>query len=179
MNRYDFFCKSILKKLCYNNCWFYLNNSETVKAIGVFQHLVTFHQRHSCQIRYPQLAQVPRYWAKLRRRNSDFWIFGQSLIKENYHNSRTSDDIDMKHGPLTKIGKNKRTSKKMMMTSCQQMVTSLPFFQFIANLELYGSQILGAQSMKLTFSSKVTFYVTKTENRTKKSITQLSHYGFE
>ena len=29
---------------------------------------------------------------------SDFRISGQSLIKENYHNSRTSDDIDMKRG---------------------------------------------------------------------------------
>ena len=27
---------------------------------------------------------------------SDFRISGQSLIKENYHNSRTSDEIDMK-----------------------------------------------------------------------------------
>ena len=36
---------------------------------------------------------------------SDFRISGQSLIKENCHNSRTSDDIDMKLGPLTKICK--------------------------------------------------------------------------
>ena len=44
---------------------------------------------------------------------SDFQIFGQSLIKENCHNSRTSDAIDMKVGPLTKLNKrNKTTSKK-------------------------------------------------------------------
>ena len=43
---------------------------------------------------------------------SDFWISGQSLIKENCHNSRTSNDIDMKLGPVTKLDKrNKITSK--------------------------------------------------------------------
>ena len=36
---------------------------------------------------------------------SDFRISGQSLTKENCHNSRTSDDIDMKLGPVTKLGK--------------------------------------------------------------------------
>ena len=40
-------------------------------------------------------------------------ISAQSLLKENCHNSRTSDDIDMKLGPVTKIDKrNKATSKK-------------------------------------------------------------------
>ena len=43
---------------------------------------------------------------------SDFWISGQSLIKRNCPNSRTSDDIDMKLGPVTKLDKrNKITSK--------------------------------------------------------------------
>ena len=38
---------------------------------------------------------------------------GQSLIKENCHNSRTNDDTDMKLGPVTKLDKrNKTTSKK-------------------------------------------------------------------
>ena len=38
----------------------------------------------------------------------------QSLIKENCHNFRTSDDIDMKLGPVTKLDKgNKTTSKKI------------------------------------------------------------------
>ena len=44
---------------------------------------------------------------------SDFRISGQSLIKENCHNSRVRDDIDMKLGPVTKLEKrNKTTSKK-------------------------------------------------------------------
>ena len=45
---------------------------------------------------------------------SDFLISGQFLIKENYHNSRTSDNIDMKPGPVTKGDKrNKPTLKKI------------------------------------------------------------------
>ena len=42
----------------------------------------------------------------------DFWISGQSLIKENCHNLRTSDDNDMKLGPVTKFDKRNKTSKK-------------------------------------------------------------------
>ena len=47
----------------------------------------------------------PRYWAKLKRGYFLFRISGQSLIKENCHNSRKSDDIDMKLGPVTKLDK--------------------------------------------------------------------------
>ena len=71
-----------------------------------------------------------------------FPISGQSLIKENCHNSKTSDDIDMKLGPVTKLDqRNKMTLKNLAMTPCSQIVTSLLFFQFIANLEQSGSRI--------------------------------------
>ena len=66
---------------------------------------------------------------------SDFRVSGQSLIKENCHNSRTSDDIDMKLGPVTKVDiRNKTASKKLTMMSCQQIVTSMSFFQIWSNL---------------------------------------------
>ena len=76
---------------------------------------------------------------------SNFQISGKSLIKENCYNSRTSDDIDIKLGPVTKLDKkNKTTSKKfddeVMLENC----TSLSFFQFMANMELSGSWILDA-----------------------------------
>ena len=45
-----------------------------------------------------------------------------------------------------------------------------------SHLEQYGSRIPDAWSVKFTFSSTVTFYLTKTENRTKKSLTQLSYH---
>ena len=40
-------------------------------------------------------------------------IYGQSLIKENCHNSRTSHDINTRLGPVTILGKiNKATLKR-------------------------------------------------------------------
>ena len=60
---------------------------------------------------YSLHAPVFRYWVKLRP--GYFWISGQSLIKRNCHNSWTSDDIDIKLEPITKLDKrNKTTSKK-------------------------------------------------------------------
>ena len=45
---------------------------------------------------------------------SDFWISGQPLIKRNCHYSRTSDYINMKLGPVTKIDKrNKKPPTKI------------------------------------------------------------------
>ena len=63
--------------------------------------------------------------------------------------------------------------------SCQKIVTSLSFFQFMVNLEQSGNRIPHAQSVKLTFSLIVTFYLTKAENRTKKFLTQLLNDCFE
>ena len=53
------------------------------------------------------------------RQNSDggishFRISGQSLIKGNCHNSRTSEDIDMKVGLVTKLDKRKSNVKKVL-----------------------------------------------------------------
>ena len=58
-------------------------------------------------------------------------------------------------------------------------MTSLSFFQFMANLQPSGIWIPDACFLKLTFSLIVTFHLTKPENRTKKSLTQLSYYCFE
>ena len=44
---------------------------------------------------------------------SDFRISGESLIRENCHNSRTSNDVDMKLEPINKLDKrNNTTSNK-------------------------------------------------------------------
>ena len=56
---------------------------------------------------------------------SNFRISGQSLIKQNCHNSRTSDDIDMNFGTKAKLDKrNKTTSKKfddyVMSANCDR-----------------------------------------------------------
>ena len=61
------------------------NNSETVKETFIRDILAMF-------------APVSRYWAKLRRGYFRFPDFISTVIMENRHNSRTSNDIDMKLG---------------------------------------------------------------------------------
>ena len=66
---------------------------------------------------------------------SNFRISGQSLRKENWHNSRNRDDIDMKLGPVTKLDKrNKTTSKKIdddvMLENWEVIVIFLIYGQF-------------------------------------------------
>ena len=90
---------------------------------------------------------------------SDFQISSQSLIKKNCYNSRTSNDIGIKLGPVIKLNKkNTVTLKKLTMMSCQQIVMSLLFFQFMANLEQSGSRIPDAWSVKVAFSLTAIFY---------------------
>ena len=73
----------------------------------------------------------------------------------------------MKFEPVTKINKrNTATSKKfsdgVIPASCDVIVTFPIYGQFGAIRK-----------------PKVIFYITKTESRTKKSLTQLSYYCFE
>ena len=160
--------------------WFSLNKSEAVKAV-----ILAF-----CSIQWlfigdihskfwiPNLSQSPDIGSNSDENIYDFRISGQSLINENCSNSRTSNDIGMKLGPVTNLDKrNTATSKKLMMTSCQQM--SLSNFWFMTNLEQSGSWIPDAWFVKLTFSLIITFYLTKIENRSEQSLTQLSYYCFQ
>ena len=67
-------------------------------------------------------------------------VFPIYLVKENCHNSRTSSDIDMKLGPVTKLDKrDTATSKKIddnvMSVNCDATVIFLIF----GNLEQSGS----------------------------------------
>ena len=60
-----------------------------------------------------------------------------------------------------------------MSENCDVIVIFRIFGQFGAVL------IPNTESAKVMFSVIVTFYLTKTEDRTKKSLTQLSHYCFK
>ena len=93
----------------------------------------------------PNFVSVTRHSLKILGKTSDFRISGQSLMKENCHNSRISNDIDMKLGPVTKFNKrNKTTSKNFAMSSSQQIKMSLSFFPFMVNLEQSESWIADA-----------------------------------
>ena len=77
----------------------------------------------------------------------------------------------MKLGLVTKLDKRKETkSKKFENDFMSEIVTPLPFFQFTTNLEQCGSRIPGAYPVKLKFLLIVSFYLSKTENRIKKSL---------
>ena len=77
----------------------------------------------------PNFVSLTRHSLQILGKTSDFRISGQSLMKENCHNSRISNDIDMKLGPVTKFNKrNKTTSKNSTMSSSQQIEMSLSFF---------------------------------------------------
>ena len=69
----------------------------------------------------------------------------------------------------------KQRQKNLTVTSCRKIVTSFPFFQFTANLKQSRSRIPDVKTymLKLTFSSIATFYLTKIENRAKRSLTLL------
>ena len=60
---------------------------------------------------------------------SDFQISGQSFIKENGHNSRTSDDMDMKLGPVTELAKRTKTpSKKVDVDAMSEISEAIVIF---------------------------------------------------
>ena len=110
---------------------------------------------------------------------SDFWVSGQPLIKGNFHNSRTIDDIDMQLGLLTKLDRNKTTSKKfdhVMSKNCDAIVI-FPIYRQFEAIRKPDSRCIVWNN--LYFLLIVTFYLTKTENRAKKSPTLLLHYCFE
>ena len=83
----------------------------------------------------PKLLQSPDIGQNSDGVFSDFRISGQSLVKVNCHNSKTSDDIGMKPKPVTKRDKrNKNNVKKIndevMSVNCDVIVIFLSYGQF-------------------------------------------------
>ena len=72
---------------------------------------------------------------------------------------------------LTRETKNvKKFDDDVISENCDVIV----IFQFLANLEQFGGWISDTESEKVLLSVKVTFCLTKTENRTNKSNTALT-----
>ena len=162
------------------HCWFSLNYSETVKAVTLrIGNFVAF-SNISTESYVTNLVSLSLISLQILGKThaggiSDFQICGQSLVKVNCQSSRASGDIDMKLGPVTKHDKSsKTTSKNLTMISCRQIVTSLSFFGFIPQI----GAIRKPDSWRI-ITLTVTFYLTKTGNRSKKSLIQLLHYRFE
>ena len=86
----------------------------------------------------------------------------------------------MKLGPVTKLDKKNTTmSKKIDDDFVSANMTSLSVFRLMVNLKQFGSRIPDAWSMILSFSSITTFDQTENENKTKKSLTQVSYCCLE
>ena len=82
-------------------CWFSLNNSAAAKAVTLEFYSIQYPFMKDILANFgiPNLFQSPDIWQNSDKGISDFRISGQSLIKENCHKSKTSDDIDMEPGP--------------------------------------------------------------------------------
>ena len=83
----------------------------------------------------PYLSQSPDIGENADEGVFDFQISGQSLTKQNCRNSRTSDDIDMKHGPVTKLDKRnkailKKTGDDVMLGNCDIILIFPIYSQF-------------------------------------------------
>ena len=82
----------------------------------------------------------------------------------------------MKLGPVTKLDKRNKTMSKKFDVVMSENCDVIAFSQ---NLEHSRGWVLDTESAKVMFSVTVTFCLTNTANRTKKSLTQLSHYCFQ
>ena len=97
-------------------CSFSLYKSERVKAVTLafFRIQKRFSGDILAKFGIPNSPQSPDIVQNSDGGISNFGISDQSLINKNCHNSRTSNHIDMKLGPLTKLNKrNTTTSKKL------------------------------------------------------------------
>ena len=133
-------------------CWFSLNISKMVEAVILAFWSIQWLFIGDIYAKFwiPNLSQSPDIGQNSDKGIYDFRISGQSFINKNYCNSRTSNDIDMKLGPVAKLDKrNTATSKKLTMMSCQQILLSNS--RLMTNLEQSGSWIPGVWSVKLTF----------------------------
>ena len=118
---------------------------------------------------------LPNLQMQISKLKRGFRISSQSVIEENCNNSRTSNDIDMKLVPETKLGMINKTALEkfdvdVLLVNCDVIVIFKIYGQF-------GSRIPDAQPVKPTFSLTVTLYLTKTENRTKNFFTKFSDIG--
>ena len=120
------------------------------------------------------MVPVSRYWVKLRRGYFRFPISGQSLIKKKSKNFTIPEPVMIWTWNLDQyLNLTRETNLKKIWR--WRHVRKLWRHWFFANLEQFGGQIPDTESAKTMFLVMVTFCLIETENRTKKSLTQLSH----
>ena len=127
------------------------------------------------------LPQSPDIWSNSDGGISDFPITGRSLIKENCHNSRTRDDIDLKLGPVTKLDKkNKTTWKKIhddVMSGKSDVIIIVPFHGQFGEIQKPDSGRRVCKTYVFIRSNLLSYKNCKRNSKT--SNRALSHNGFE
>ena len=87
----------------------------------------------------------------------------------------------MKLGAVTKLDKRNAAMSKSfdddVVSGNYNFIFSFPIYGQFSEIRKLDSQVM--VSIKLTFKLTMTFYLSETENRTKKSLTQLSNYWSE
>ena len=91
--------------------WFSLNNSKMVQTVSLEFCSI---QYHCIRVKFctHYLYQFPDIRLNSDGSISNFRISGQSLIKENCHNSRTGYYIDMKLAAVARLDKKNKTKSK-------------------------------------------------------------------
>ena len=129
----------------------------------------------------PNSPQSPDIGEILDGSISDFRISGQSLIKENCRNSRTSDDMDMKLRPVIKFDKRKKTLSKRFdddfMSANRDAIDIFPIYGQSGAIRMPDP---GRTVCKINiFINSNLLSLQKLKAELKKSLTQSSHYCFE
>ena len=112
-------------------CWFSFNNSEKLNAVTLAFCSIQLHFFRDIPAKYGNLnwSRSPDIWQNSGGDISIFHISGQFPVNESCHNSRTSNYIEMKFGPVTTLDqKDRRNQRNLTMISYQRIVASLPFF---------------------------------------------------
>ena len=114
------------------SCWSFLNESETVKAVTLAFCSIQLHFIRNIRDKFgiPNSPQSQYIGQNSDWSISDFQVSGQSLIKENCHNSRISNDIDLKLELVTKQHSN--VNYDVVSASCDVIVTFQIYGQFEA-----------------------------------------------
>ena len=138
------------------------------------QQSVIFYRHIRANFGIPNKSQFPDIGKNPGRGISNFRISGQSLIKENCHNSRTCGDIDMKLVPVTKLDKRNKTRPKkfghdFMPKNYNVIVIFLIYGQFGASRKPDSEGIV--YKIYIFIDSNLLCY--KNWKQTKTSLTQL------
>ena len=143
---------------------FSLNNSETVKAIAL-----ALSSSHGIlwETSVPNLIFLTCPSLQiLGITQTGVFLISRFWVQENCHNSKTSNDIDMNLGPVTKIDKRNKIKSKNWQ---RRHVRSLLYHCHFSNLgSLWNNPEVSFRMPSFIFSLIGTLYLTKTENRVKK-----------